>query len=346
MENKIKSLIELNKKHSDYFCSQRLERELYLAKHPTKIVVFKCMDGRVHMPSITRTPLGIMRPYRNLGGKFNLGWPLLSESFDRTVMRSVAKGNRLLALVTYHYSNGDKHRGCAGFGYNCEEAKKFTENFRKQILRVYGENNSVVFPVLVGIETDQDALVIHGEKGELVDVSDLGEKSSTDILELIRKIFPSMPEVIAADFLPLIEGNAQHIKEIQGKKPETQLEHGEWVLAVGKGFDWLHTPNMALIVGPYDPNIGEPIKTAASIIKSNMEAGRIKKGFVVLSSAIYSDAGEKNRAKERSLYINNLTEEIVKQNFPDMKEFMRKMAVIVDANTMRFEIVSSEAQDD
>ena len=81
------------------------------------------------------------------------------------------------------------------------------------------------------------------------------------------------------------------------QKQEAELVHGEWVLAVGKGFDWLHTPNMALIVGPYDPNIGAPIKTAAGIIKSKWESGRIEKGIVVLASAIYADAADKKKTR-------------------------------------------------
>ena len=34
--------------------------------------------------------------------------------------------------------------------------------------------------------------------------------------------------------------------------PCVQLEHNEVVIAVGRGFDWLHLPNKALIIGPFD----------------------------------------------------------------------------------------------
>lgn len=346
MENKKKLIIELNKKHSEMFQAQRLERELYLSKHPTNVMVFKCMDGRIHMPTVTRTPLGIMKPFRNIGGRFDLGWPLLNESFDQSVKKSVARGNRTLVLVTYHYSYGDENRGCAGFHYNCEESKKFTESFRRQILQTYGENNGVVVPILVGLETDKDALIFHGEDGKVLDVSTISDDSEKNLITLFNKLYPLMPERILEDLIPLVEGNIKRIKETKSKgKPLDQLVHGEWVLAVGKGFDWLHTPNMALIVGPYDPNIGEPIKTAAGIIKSNLEAVETKRGYVssagmvLLSSAVYIDPAEKTRAKERTLYMNRLSQEIIQKNYPEMLSQMHSMAVVLNASTMEMEVV-------
>jgi len=340
MEQKIKSLIELNQKHSDLFCAQRLERELYLANHPTHVAAFKCMDGRIHLPTITRTPLGIIRPYRNIGGRFNLGWPLLNVSFDESVKKAVKNGNRLLILVTYHFSEGDEHRGCAGFHYNREDAKKSANEFKEQIQRVYGKDNQVVVPILVGIETDKDTLILHGENGEVVDISKIADKSKEGLVAMIHGLFPTMPERIIIDLLPLVEGNIERIAEVKNGKSLSELVHGEWLLAVGKGFDWLHTPNMALIVGPYDPNIGEPIKTAAGIIKSNLEAGRVEKDkFVVLSSGIFSDAEERMRAIERSRYMNSLAEEIIKKEYPEIVANMHAMTAIIDRNTMRMEIV-------
>ncbi|HMN19053.1 MAG TPA: carboxysome shell carbonic anhydrase [Candidatus Moranbacteria bacterium] len=340
MEQKIKTLIELNQKHSELYCAQRLERALYKAKHPTRVVAFKCMDGRIHLPAITHTPLGIIRPYRNIGGKFDLGWPLLNISFDRSVEGAIARGDRVLVLVTYHYSAGSEHRGCAGFHYDCEEAKRFTATFKEQIERVYGKGSQVVVPILVGVETDKDAMILHGATGEIVDLSTVEQADEEDLRIMLRRLYPQMPERVVEDLLPLVAGNIGHIAKIKGQKPLSELEHGEWVLAVGKGFDWLHTPNMALIVGPYDPNIGEPIKTAASIIKGNLEAGRIERnGFVILSSAICADAYERLRAIERSRYMSSLTKEIVEKNYPEIVEKMHIMSVIIDQNTMKMEVV-------
>lgn len=339
MEQKIQSLIDLNNNHSDLFCSQRLEREAYFAEHPTKVVAFQCMDGRILLPAITNTPLGIVRSYRNIGGKFNLGWPLLNMSFNKLVMDAMHEEDKIIVLATYHFSVGDKHRGCAGFKYDCEAAKKSTEEFKKQIQRVYGDKSQVVVPILIGVETDKDAIILHGENGEIVDLSTVTNAEVESLKEMIQRLYPHMPERIALDLLPLVKGNIDHIAEVKGKKPLADLEHGEWILAVGKGFDWLHTPNKALIVGPYDPNIGEPIKTAASIIKSNIEKGKVSKGFVVLASAVYNDAEDFLRAKERAIYMKDLSVDLIKENYPDMIDMINPLAVVVNTNTLKMEIV-------
>jgi hypothetical protein len=200
-------------------------------------------------------------------------------------------------------------------------------------------NNQVVFPVLIGVETDNDVLVLHGDNGEIVDLSRIKDVDEQSLTLMIRRLFPNMPERIVLDFLPIIMGNLNQLGENKKHKIEAQMVHGEWVLAVGKGFDWLHTPNLALIVGPYDPNIGEPIKTAAGIIKSNWESGRIEKGIVVLASAVYGDAADRARCQERAIFMKKLSEDIISKNYPEMIEYMNSMAVVIDSNTMKMDIV-------
>jgi hypothetical protein len=59
-------------------------RSLYIAQHPTSIVALNCMDGRVNISVATDTPMGIILPFRNLGGRFSLGLALLRGSAGRT----------------------------------------------------------------------------------------------------------------------------------------------------------------------------------------------------------------------------------------------------------------------
>ena len=69
-------------------------------------------------------------PFRNLGGRFDLGWPHLGEVVTQYVMDRVHEGRQVLFLVSYHYSKGDHQRGCAGF------AKKWSGLF-EQIFLIY-----------------------------------------------------------------------------------------------------------------------------------------------------------------------------------------------------------------
>ncbi|MDV7399669.1 hypothetical protein RZS08_50105, partial [Arthrospira platensis SPKY1] len=99
-----------------------------------------------------------------------------------------------------------------------------------------------------------------------------------------------------ADLLPLLQGNIAHVAEIRAQSErqsrELAIEHREWVICLGRGFDFLHTPNLALIVGPYSPDLAHPIRTAAHIIQSNMDRGRIPDdGFLLLASVPYESMG-------------------------------------------------------
>ena len=72
-------------------------RKLYKEKHPARILLFKCMDGRVHIAKFTNIPTGILRPYRTLGGIFDLGDSYLSDLVEKTVITS----NRLLSELGF-----------------------------------------------------------------------------------------------------------------------------------------------------------------------------------------------------------------------------------------------------
>jgi carbonic anhydrase len=76
MSKGIQNLIDLNKEHSRLFSDPgtAAARRQYRAQHPTEIGSLKCMDGRLHLPVATKTPLGIIQPWRNVGGKFDIAY--------------------------------------------------------------------------------------------------------------------------------------------------------------------------------------------------------------------------------------------------------------------------------
>ena len=341
IDQKIEWLFEVNNRHSAKFINTRLARQIYRVKHPTEICAFKCMDGRIHIPVVTNTPPGIILPYRNIGGAFDLGWPLLGDDITSWVKYAVSKGRNSLILVTYHYSKGDDHRGCAGFQYNNELAFEYTVNFYKQVNRLFGENNKVVFPIVIGLETDTDSLVFHPQNPTGKDVIYCSDKMSDKndyLLEVIHGLYPDMNEEVMNDLLPLIQGNIAHIKEIKesGRKP-IDMQHREWILGVGRGFDWLHEPNTALIIGPYSPDLSAPIIKAIGIIADNIKNGRINDdGFLVLSSAPFKEEGvDENRAKEKTNFFKHYVQKIIKENFPELESKARYLAVVVDEHTRK-----------
>lgn len=340
---KIGSLRRLNETYSESFCQAHVGRNFYRNKHRTKVCVSKCMDGRLHIPHATKTPLGIIKSFRNIGGDFNLGWSYLSSVIDEFIEYALAEGSKVLFLLTYHYSRGDHHRGCAGHDYDTDKAFESVMVFKEQLERVYGSDHDVVCPVLCGFETDLDALILHGDMGEIVDLAEVNDSSQSNVDSLLANLFQKMPKDILRDFAPLVQGNIEHIAEVKAHgRPIIDVQHKESVLAVGRGFDWFHKPNEALIIGPYQPNLDDAIRKGLGIIKSNLEQGRIlmEEGVVTLASATFANpCVKRRRAIERAKFLSEMIMGIVDDDFPELKEFIHPLAVVTDLNTQRFEEV-------
>ena len=115
-------LEQLAERHSHEFIASSGQRSQYLQQHPTKLIALKCMDGRIHLPHATQTPLGIIQPYRNLGGIFDLGWPYLGDMLCDDINQALAQGRPVLVLISYHFSAGARERGCAGFQHDRDAA--------------------------------------------------------------------------------------------------------------------------------------------------------------------------------------------------------------------------------
>ncbi len=345
---RIEWLDSLSRDHSDMYCSPEayLQRSGYLAAHPTLVMAFKCMDGRIHLPYITKTPLGIIQPFRNLGGAFDMGWPYLGEIVTNSVMQAVKDARKVLVLITYHYSKGDPMRGCAGFSHDSESALASSYRFRKQIENVFGSDHQVVYPLVVGVETDEDALILHGDRGEAIDLTEFVTAASHNPDELrdalmrqVSTIFTDMPADIMRDLIPLAMGNIDHIREIRSEERALDIHHHEWVLCVGRGFDFLHVPNTAMIIGPYSPNIAGPIVTAAKIIESNMKAGRVPDdGMVLLASSPFSDIGiDYRRAVEKAKFMSGFAREYIKSEVPYIHERMVSKTCVLNWNNRKLE---------
>jgi len=319
-------LFDLAQRHALEYASPEawLARQRYQANHPTAILVMKCMDGRINIPIATRTPKGIILPFRNLGGIFNLGWPHLGETLTGAMDKVVRSGRQALFIITYHYSKGDERRGCAGFHYRTDDARAHTFEIRREVSTLFGASHGTVYPLVCGFETDEEALVLHGRDGQTLNMAELSEADLPGLPARLQALLPDMPTRVRADLLPLLEGNLHHIAALRQTERALDIEHREWMLCIGRGFDWLHLPNLALIIGPYSPDLADPIRKAAGIIRANMRAGRIPDdGFLVLSSVPYEDIGvDRARAVLKSDFMADFTANVVRQDYPELAPLM------------------------
>ena len=349
---RVEWLFEHAARHAAAFATPEvaLARQRYQARHPTAIAVMKCMDGRINIPVATGTPLGIIQPFRNLGGMFDLGWPHLGEVVAHYVHKQIGEGRRVLILVTYHFSRGNKQRGCAGFAFDTDAAIAATRQLQHQIETVFGRDHGSVYPLICGFETDEDALVLHGENGATLDLASLDNASGSaesiyhDLSARLAALCPQMPERIRQDLLPLLAGNLTHIAEVRQSDRAPDIEHREWMICLGRGFDFLHMPNLALIVGPYSPQLSEPIATAAGIIAKNMASGRIPDdGFLLLASSPFEEIGsERARAEMKARFMANFASTVIRERHPGIAGGMVVQAAVLDWHTRRLEKIDRE----
>ena len=340
--SRINWVFDLAQRYSAEFCSPEafLARERYLALHPTAIAVMKCMDGRINIPVATKTPPGIIQPFRNLGGMFDMGWPHLGEVLAQYVQRMVRSGRRVLILITYHFSRGDVLRGCSGFDCDTEAAIAHTRQIQRQMEAIFGIAHESVYPLICGFETDEDALLLHSPDGRILDLS--GDMTIEELVAELALRFHDMPHEMRSDLLPLLVGNRSHIKGLRPERRALTVEHREWMICLGRGFDFLHTPNLALIIGPYSPNLADPIRKAAAIIENNMAAGRIPDdGFLLLASVPYDEIGvDRARAVLKSHFLSKFAAEVIEREFPDLAGKMIRHTAVLDWNSRRIEALA------
>jgi hypothetical protein len=340
-------LFGLAEQHGADFRSPQasVARERYLAEHPTAIVALKCMDGRVNIPVATNTPAGVLQPFRNLGGVFDLGWPHLGEVLAHHVQRMTAAGRGVLVLVTYHFSRGDTARGCAGFGCDTAAAIAHVQGLRGQVEQVFG--GGAVHSLVCGFETDEDALVLHGA-GDL-DLAQMEPGDRAGLERRLEQVLPDMPARMRADLMPLLLGNLDRIQATREQARLQQrlldIEHREWAICLGRGFDFLHTPNAALIIGPYSPDLAKPVRSAAQIIRANMRAGRIPDdGFLLLTAAPYEEPGaDQARAQLKSRFLSAFAAQVIRADVPDLADRMTVRAAVLDSRSQDLRLLETAA---
>ena len=214
----------------------------------------------------------------------------------------------------------------------------------KDIEAIFGKNHEVVYPIQVGIETDEDALVFHGANGKTFDLSEIDtadEQSELSLRMRLEELYPDMKRVMLDCLIPLCVGNISHIAEIRtANRPVADISHKENILGLGRGFDWHHQPNRMLIVGPFSFQLGKSIAVAGKILLSNLKDGSIpkKEGVALVASAVYRDrAGSQQvRAAFKAKALARFANETLKREMPDLMPYLSIVAGTLDENTRLF----------
>ncbi len=342
----VEELLALNQQQSELYTQpgQVDLRNNYRVRHPTRIACFKCMDGRVNLSALTGTPIGVIRPYRNIGGVFDLGWPALEERLNDYVDYTIDAGAQNLFLATYHYSKSSKQLGCRGHNYDVSISVDSARTLVEQMNRVFGKGHEQVYPLVVGVETDGEELIFHGRDGIEERMGDHLKEEPRHLNSLIRELYPDMPQAVVKDLLPLMSGNAEHIKKIRREpKKVEQLDHTERILAVGEGFDWLHRVNYALIINDLDPTLDDTIAKAAGIVKENRDKKRIPsdQALYFVSVWYFQQGRRRANAVERAHYLTALGLESIRKFHHDLDGFFQPLTAVMDWETRKLELLET-----
>ena len=338
-----RQIIARNRAQGALYCdpSERVRRATHRQAHTTEIAAFKCMDGRLDLARITMTPPGIIQPFRNVGGHFDLGWPFLGVVMNDWVEYTISRGRNRLIIVTYHFSKGNIHWGCKGQDYDTARGLAAAQKLSGQFEDVFGARVRTTHPIVVGIETDEDALIFHSEQDADVvfNVADQLNDTESEIRAALQRLYPSMLQRTLDDLLPLVAGNQIHVRETRktGREP-IELDHAERVIAVGRGFDWLHLPNTALIIGPYHHKWPDAVETAGQIVLNNIVSGRIpsEEGVLVLFSALSHDPIGSfgwNLGVQKTRYLERVTLGTLKNRVPGLMPYVRHCGGVLEADT-------------
>lgn len=311
------------------------------------------MDGRVNLPVITQTPLGIMSSWRNIGGTFDLfQWPRFQNSVEKLWRCAKANDRPLLWIVTDHFSrSNNRHLGCAGYDCNIEKAQEASRALKRQFDHDFGGDLNV-FTIHVTIETDEGALIFHAPHSEDLDLGLVHTEISRDILfsrlkAMYQRKESKTSDQMLHDVLRLAMKNVAHVSKVRTEKRSiTEVEHREWVLVVGQA-DWLEEMNMALTVGPYDPQFVHWVKVATKkILIGNTKRKDFNRhrGVVLMASAQFTpDEGDVGRrlAEHKATYLADQSARAIEFALPDLKDYLQYLTVTVNMDTRGINIMEA-----
>jgi hypothetical protein len=194
-----------------------------------------------------------------------------------------------------------------------------------------------------GFETDEDSLILHNADGGQLNMAEITPEQAGELRPRLAALYPDMSGQMREDLLPLLEGNLERIAHVRRLQRTLDIEHREWMMCVGRGFDFLHMPNLALIIGPYSPDLADPVRKAAGIIQDNMQQGRIPNdGFLLLASSPFEEVGmDRARAELKARFMSQFAAGVIRADFPVLAEKMHVRTAVLDWSSRALELVSN-----
>lgn len=347
-------LMALGEELAEQFRRSKPQRVRHRHDYPTQIGVFDCMDGRVSLPCVTGTLPGIIQSWSNIGVRFDLfHWFDFQESVKGLWRWTKGEKERrhslpLLFVVMDHTSRNHRHLRCKGHLLDDGRALASSRALIRQFEDVFCGDPDV-YTIHATLETDEDALMFHGKNGK--DMLDLGlgiDLSREDISVALRKLYPNMSrEPMLNDLTEIAWRNLGHSMRMrQSNRVLLENDHREWILYVGQGFEFPET-NMALSVGPFDPNFSENVRIAAEILASNLNQRDFDRhrGAVLMASAPFRPEEGSVGKKIAAIKARHLADRAlgaIRDHVPDLRPYLKHLTVTVNMEDRRLAILDGD----
>jgi len=238
-----------------------------------------CADGRLaHLVSyVLRLPYTSVRRKAHAGGLFDISesvrnWVFVEHTRYRDgIPNSAEEATHYLKVAAYHYSDSDPHhQGCAAHGSDdtkaAEAALSRLEEFKQAIVNRFGYQSRVE-TLLIGVNTDNDALKIHvpDNNGNMaidrfVDTNTLfDETHSLDFAQAEQVLLQSiddcnakrnvtLPSERIRDLLAWFIGNnfsqIAYVRQFEAGQYQ-DIGHAERFISLGSGFEELQLRNLS-----------------------------------------------------------------------------------------------------
>jgi hypothetical protein len=327
-----------NERLSRAFTAAAPARAAFRAAHPTSVLAFECMDGRVNVEAACGLPPGALAVCRNLGGTFDVGWPALRSRLLAARDAALRRGTHLLCIVTFHHSATSAALGCAGHACDTARARASAAALVAELEAFFRPDAlSQAAVVLAAFETDAEALTFFAADGGAHACAAAGRAPAA----ALHTLLPELPRAVVRDLAALADGNAAHVARRRGAKGVADLGHDERVIVIGTA-DWLSTANHAIVIDDADPELGVAIAAAAGIVLENLDraaAAGAPGGGLIISAIAFSCASERAAAAAGARYLARLARRAVARALEGVADGVFEFVAAVSDETRRLEVL-------
>ncbi|NTV41600.1 MAG: hypothetical protein HGA61_05015, partial [Candidatus Moranbacteria bacterium] len=202
---------------------------------------------------------------------------------------------------------------------------------RDQFRRVFMDGS--VCPVVVGMETSNEELTFYDEVPEkFIRSMNMVGMSDGAIYEAIQITMGRfIPSNVKKYILRLIKGNIEHMSEHEEAHHEVSMDHHEFAICFGRGFQWI-PPHRGIIINPSFNSLRELLQ-AVDIQAKNQEKGRVKNGCLLVVCTPYREIAKIPAAKEQTRDLTHFALKHIWSHRPDVHSNLRVLSVIVNVET-------------